>query len=140
MDPIIAVDFDGTLVRHKHPEIGDEIVGAIDYCKRFADLGARLILYTMRSDERQPDYDGYPYTLSHAIEWCAKRGLKFWAHNCNPEQYVWTRSNKVYAHLYIDDAALGCPLVPVMGERSYVDWMRVGPMVMQWLEERKGEW
>jgi hypothetical protein len=44
----------------------------------------------------------------------------------NPTQKEWTSSPKCYAHIYIDDAALGCPLVKgENGERDYVDWTAV---------------
>jgi len=45
---IIAVDFDGTCVKHAYPEIGDEI-GAAPVLKELTDCGHQLILYTMRA-------------------------------------------------------------------------------------------
>lgn len=38
-----------------------------------------------------------------------------------------TSSPKVHADLYIDDAALGCPLIynPDFSDRPYVDWEKV---------------
>ena len=41
----IAVDFDGTIVEHKYPEIGREIPGAIETLKRLAADGDKLILH-----------------------------------------------------------------------------------------------
>lgn len=134
---IIAIDFDGTLCDHRFPEIGAEVPGAIEWCKRFQELGARLILFTMRSDMRADasSPEGHRADrdfLGEAISWCADRGLRFWAHNENPEQSKWTQSPKVYAQLYIDDAAHGCPLrkLPRIGSRPAVDWSIVGPAVV----------
>lgn len=44
---LIAVDFDGTVVTHAYPEIGDD-AGAVAVLKELTDNGCRLILYTMR--------------------------------------------------------------------------------------------
>jgi len=131
---IIAVDFDGTLCDHQFPEIGEEVPSAFKYLKRFQLLGAKLILWTMRSDMQSAGVSieghradrGY---LTEALDWCAKRGIHFWAANCNPEQRTWTTSPKVYANRYIDDAASGCPLVWQYTSRPYVDWAVVGPDV-----------
>ena len=40
---IIAVDFDGTCVTHKYPDIGEDI-GAVPVLKELVDKGHRLIL------------------------------------------------------------------------------------------------
>ncbi len=143
MSRIIAVDFDGTIVEHRFPEIGRPIPGAFAWLREFAESGARLILFTMRSDARgavgikspeghEPNR-GY---LTEAVEFCRANGVEFWGVNENPEQGSWTASPKPYAHLYIDDAALGCPLVHGgPRERPCVDWSLVGPMVRAMLKE-----
>ena len=46
----ICVDFDGTIVDHQFPEIGQPVPGAIDWMKHWVSDGAKLILWTMRSD------------------------------------------------------------------------------------------
>ena len=43
---LIAVDFDGTVVTHAYPEIGDD-AGAVPVLKELTDNGCRLILYTV---------------------------------------------------------------------------------------------
>lgn len=126
---IIAVDFDGTIVEHQFPRVGPPVPGAVDWMKRFQELGAKLILWTMRSDGRA---DG-SNPLTDAVEYCRANGIEFWGVNTNPEQAAWTGSPKAYAHVYIDDAAAGTPLVfphPATGhDRPYVDWEEVGPLV-----------
>lgn len=137
MSAIIAIDFDGTLCEHRFPEIGMEVPGAFDWLRQFQAAGARLILWTMRSDRRAIASSPEGHTadrgyLTEAIEWCRARGVEFWAHNRNPEQSDWTDSPKAYAQIYIDDAAHGCPLreMPRMGARPAVDWSIVGPAVL----------
>lgn len=141
MSKIIAIDFDGTIVDHRFPDIGMPVPGAFDWMRRFQECGARLILWTMRSDMRSDgvspeknkadrDY------LGEAVAFCRSHGIEFWGINQNPEQASWTQSPKVYAHIYIDDAAHGTPLreMPRSGSRLAVDWDEVGPSVMSQLE------
>ena len=130
MSKIIAVDFDGTIVRHVYPMIGSAVPHAFKYLKLMQHEGARLMLWTMRSDGRDC---GVLNPLRDAIEFCRANGVEFWGHNENPEQRSWTRSNKQYAHLYIDDAALGCPLVRPEKDKPYVDWRIVGPMALEFI-------
>ena len=113
---IFAIDFDGTLSQHEYPKIGDEIPGAFDVLSELLNAGHQLVLWTMRSGKE----------LKEAVEWCRARGVDFWGENENPEQFEWTESPKAYAHIYIDDAALGCPLVyPPSDDRPFVDWPEV---------------
>lgn len=125
----IAIDFDGTIVEHKFPRVGEPVPGAIEWMRKFQEAGARLLLWTMRSDG-QENGD----VLTQAVKHCENFGIKFFGVNENPEQVTWTKSPKLYAHLYIDDAAFGCPLIhPGEGQRPYVDWEAVGPAVMAML-------
>ncbi|MBT8492215.1 MAG: hypothetical protein KJO07_04075 [Deltaproteobacteria bacterium] len=125
--PIIAVDFDGTIVTHEYPRVGRDI-GALPWLTRAQDRGARLVLLTMRFGE----------PLNAAIEYCTTGGLSLWAVNDNPEQSTWTESRKVYAHLYIDDSGLGMPLLQPPRARAHVDWASAGPLLMAWLDRWRG--
>lgn len=123
----IAIDFDGTCVTHKYPAVGEEI-GAVPVLRRLIKAGHKLALFTMRS--HMPGIS--PVTnkteqggLQDAIDWFSKHGIPLHGIQSNPGQEKWTSSPKCYAHLYIDDAALGCPLVKPVGERAYVDWQEV---------------
>ena len=124
---IIAVDFDGTCVKHRFPRIGEDI-GAVPVLKKITEAGHRLILFTMRSDKDQT----HGGRLIDAVNWFKDNDIPLWAIQENPEQYRWSTSPKVYANLYIDDAALGCPLIyPENGERPYVDWVAVEKMLIE---------
>lgn len=128
----IAIDFDGTIADHRFPDIGMEVPGAFEWIKKFQAAGAKIILYTMRSNVADGNY------LTEAINYCKCRGVEFWAHNHNPNQAGWTISPKVYANIYIDDAAFNCPLKqnPRMGGRPYVNWDKVGPAVYRELMDK----
>ena len=68
---IIAVDFDGTIVEHKYPEIGQEVPFAIDTLKMLIKDQHRLILWSVREGA----------LLDEAVEWCRARGVEFYAVN-----------------------------------------------------------
>lgn len=124
----VAVDFDGTCVTHEYPEVGRDI-GAIPVLHRIAATGAKLILWTMRSGDK----------LADAVRWFEEAGLHLYGVNRNPSQ-DWSDSPKAYAHLYIDDAALGAPLVPGEGdERPHIDWVAVEQQLFGDVL-RVGEW
>jgi hypothetical protein len=69
--------------------------------------------------------------LSDAVNWFNQNEIPLYAKQINPTQIHWTRSNKCYANLYIDDAALGCPTKedPTLSDRPFVDWIRVEEML-----------
>jgi hypothetical protein len=97
----IAVDFDGTIVTHKYPAIGEEIPFAIDTLKMLRQDGHLLILWSVREGQ----------LLDEAIEWCRARGLEFYAVNRDyPEETPDNNpqfSRKLKADLFIDDRNLG---------------------------------
>lgn len=109
----IAIDFDGTCVTHDYPRIGKDI-HAIPVLKKLVVNGHKLILNTMRSGKE----------LDEAVNWFKENNIELFGINENPTQKRWTDSTKVYAHMYIDDAALGCPLKLdlSLSNRPFVDW------------------
>lgn len=111
---IIALDFDGTVVTHEYPQIGKD-VGAVPVLEDLVKKGHQIILYTMRSGEE----------LRQAVTWFEERNIPLLGVNENPTQKEWTSSPKVYAQLYIDDAALGVPLNYSGKGRPFVDWFAV---------------
>jgi len=113
---IVAVDFDGTCTTHEYPHIGRDI-GAVPVLQRLVESGHQIIIWTMRSGKE----------LEEAQEWYRSNGIPVYGVNCNPTQSKWTTSPKAYAQMYIDDAALGCPLLynPKLSERPFVDWFSV---------------
>lgn len=124
---VFGVDFDGTCVTHCFPEIGEDCPKAVDVLKWIADNGGNIVLNTMRSDRADRAY------LQEAINWFLDRGIPLWGANENPTQKRWTASPKVYAHIYIDDAALGCPLIydHSICARPFVDWAKVKKMLVK---------
>ncbi|RIJ47770.1 hydrolase [Maribellus luteus] len=96
---IIAVDFDGTIVEHKYPQIGKELPFAFDTLKALQRKGHKLILWTYRTGKE----------LDDAVELCRGKGLEFYAINRNyPEEKLTENiGRKILADLYIDDRNFG---------------------------------
>lgn len=121
---IIAVDGDGTCWTHDWPAMGKDI-GAAPVLKKLIKNGHRLMLWTMRSGKP----DG---TLSDAVKWFKDNDIELWGINENPDQKEtgWSTSNKQYANIFVDDAALGAPLKfdPEIHPRPFIDWDKVDKM------------
>ena len=123
----ICIDFDGTVVSHEFPKIGRDI-GAVPVLKRLVEAGHELILYTMRGEPTSP---GDPNYLEEAVDWFVQRGIPLVGVNENLTQNRWTTSRKIFAHLYIDDTALGAPLKTDLSisVRPFIDWTEVEKML-----------
>jgi hypothetical protein len=96
----IAVDFDGTIVEHKYPEIGKEILFAFDTLRALQKQKHQLILWTYRTGKE----------LEEAIEFCRENGVEFYAVNKSyPEEEYdeWIHSRKIEADIFIDDRNIG---------------------------------
>lgn len=96
----IAIDFDGTIVEHKYPKIGNEIPFALETLKMLQKDKHRLILWTVREGN----------LLTEAVDWCRERGIEFYAVNRDyPEEDTRHQgfSRKIKADIFIDDRNLG---------------------------------
>lgn len=97
----IAVDFDGTIVKHRYPEIGEEIPFATQTLKMLIEERHQLILWSVREGR----------LLDEAVEWCRQRGVEFYAVNKDfPEEDTQKNphySRKLKADMFIDDRNLG---------------------------------
>lgn len=117
----IAVDFDGTIVVHKYPEIGEIVPGAKETINILAENGHKVFLWTMRAWNRRN-----PTVLEEAAAFCEDTGIKLHGINSSPQQF--SNSKKQYASIYIDDAAAGCPLCNWKGE-SVCDWYQIASIL-----------
>ena len=98
---VITVDFDGTIVEHMHPKIGNEIPFATDTLKELIKDGHQLILWSVREDG----------LLQEAVDWCHRRGVDFWAVNKDYPEEERSKNNhfsrKLKADMFIDDRNIG---------------------------------
>lgn len=96
----IAVDFDGTIVEHRYPAIGEEKLFAFETLKQLEKLGHQLILWTYRAGKE----------LDEAVNYCKKHGITFYAVNKSYPEEVFDEkevSRKIDADVFIDDRNIG---------------------------------
>lgn len=99
---IYAIDFDGTIVKNKFPEIGELNPVAERFIRKLKERGDKWILWTMRSGKK----------LQEAVAFLDSHGLKPDAVNDNlPSVQAQFKDNpnprKVFANVYIDDHNAG---------------------------------
>ena len=111
----IAVDFDGTIVEERYPEIGAERPFATDTLKMLMRDQHRLILWTVREVK----------LLEDAVNWFRERGVEFYAINKDypEEKEQWNEhfSRKIKADIWIDDRNIG----------GLPDWGQIYQMISQ---------
>ena len=107
---IIAVDFDGTIVQDRYPEIGSEQPFATQTLKMLIDEGHQFVLWTVRQGR----------TLDEAVEWCRKRGVEFYAVNKDfPEE------KEHLQQMVIEEMQAACQLsVPLVADCGWgTNWL-----------------
>jgi len=97
---IIAIDFDGTIVQNKYPEIGMLQPYSVKVINKLYDEHY-IIIWTSRSGDM----------LLNAINFLLEKGIKFHRVNAsnpqNIEIYGGQDTRKIFANTYIDDRNLG---------------------------------
>lgn len=132
----IVLDFDGTCVTHEFPNVGADI-GAAPVLKELIANGHNLILFTMRSDIKNPISEDPDIHLTgglylfDALGWFDRNNIKLYGIQTNPRQHTWTTSPKAYGQVIIDDAAIGCPLVYGKHKRPYADWEKIRKILVE---------
>jgi hypothetical protein len=106
--PIIAIDFDGTIVDHEFPRIGKLLPGAKEVINEWYDKGYFILIWTCRNNYEpdHPEWDQAP--IGAVTKFLEKNGVKF--HGINQQQPglgFYLESRKIFANVYIDDRNLG---------------------------------
>lgn len=114
---VIGLDFDGTIVKNKWPEIGRFRWLARPVIKWLQKRGHEIVLFTCREGEYLDN--AYYFLKTHGIE------FKYYNENTKERiaEYGWD-SRKVSADLYLDDKAM------------FPGWIFV-PAIVLWLERRE---
>jgi hydroxymethylpyrimidine pyrophosphatase-like HAD family hydrolase len=118
----IAVDFDGTIVEHRYPEIGREKLFAFETLKALQKQGHLLILWTFRVGKE----------LDKAIDFCKQNGVEFYAVNKSfpEEKFIQSSvSRKINVDLFIDDRNIG----------GFPGWGEIYHMVSQDVPQKERE-
>ena len=129
----VAVDFDGTLCENAFPEVGAPNRAVIDYVKRLAADGSKIILYTSREN-------GTRKLLDEAVAFCKAQEIPLYAVNENPGNPHAAKiglkpsdGRKVYADLYIDDKALNPAEIDPAAEKRAAEVQEAAEEVMETL-------
>lgn len=106
--PVIAIDFDGTIVKHNFPGIGELMEGAKEVINEWYDKGYYILVWTCRNNHEpdHPEWDQAP--ISAVRQFLIDNGVKF--HGINQQQPglgFYLESRKIFANVYIDDRNLG---------------------------------
>jgi hydroxymethylpyrimidine pyrophosphatase-like HAD family hydrolase len=115
---IIAVDFDGTIVEHKYPAIGKELLFAFETLRELQKQGHIIILWTYRTGKE----------LEDAVTFCREKGIEFYAVNKSYPEEVFdenTASRKINADVYIDDRNIG----------GFLGWSKIWQLLNENSEE-----
>lgn len=113
---IIAIDFDGTIVEDRYPEIGAPKIFAFETLQRLKNEGFKLILWTYRSGKE----------LEEAVAFCKEHQVEFHAVNCNLfEEEGSVTPRKIHADLFIDDRNIGG--FPGWGKIYQMLWNEAAP-------------
>jgi hypothetical protein len=92
---IIAVDFDGTVVDHRYPKIGELKEGAKEALQAFRKAGHKIAIWTCRMGQEEKDVRAFlvaneiPFDTVNAPIMGADLGTR-----------------KIYADVYIDDKGI----------------------------------
>ncbi len=95
---ILAIDFDGTIVEHKYPGIGDLLPFAKEVISRLYSLGHYIIIWTCRTTA---------FDASLAQMFLTQAGIPYHTFNKNSHECDVQSYPKVYADIYIDDRQIG---------------------------------
>ncbi len=105
---ICVIDFDGTIVKHDFPRIGEPLPEAFKVMKELKAAGWVLILWTCRENDGHKINRQY---LKDAVDFCKENGVEFDGANETPMEFEFrpegTLRRKVYGNVYIDDRNLG---------------------------------
>lgn len=130
MSFVIAVDFDGTIVKSAYPDIGELIPGSIRTLIYFRGvLKCKLILWTCRTPKAY---------LLEAKEFCREHGLEFDGLNSNVEDMGDLADPKVFANMYIGDDTVDWVLQSGGGDYTKEKWIDIRRGVTQMVMALKG--
>lgn len=130
---MIYLDFDGTVVEHRYPEIGRYNRGAFETIGKLQKAGHQVILNTYRADIGDGTLEkalNYIHTeaknmVDRIESWCTKK--------LHPAP--WNLETSITkGEIFIDDISAGIPLIPTVGLSGgqMVNWTEVERQLKQY--------
>lgn len=104
---IFAIDFDGSIVEHQYPEIGELKEDAKEVINDLYKKDHKIIIWTCRYLQKD---------LSLMVKFLNENNINFHQVNCNIPELSFKPYPKIYANIYIDDRNLFC---------EEIDWYKI---------------
>lgn len=123
---IIFLDFDGTIVEHAYPEIGECVEGCYDVIAKLQKAGHKIILNSYRVQSKSGK-------LKLALEHLNKKGAdiiepitEFSKSKINPFYWNWDIF-MTFSFIFIDDDCLGIPVKEsrINEGKKVVNWQEI---------------
>ena len=102
---VIAIDFDGTIVQHMYPDIGETMDGALEGLHQLAMDGHHIVIWTCRVGKE----------LIDVRNWLNGNGVIYDALNHNAGCVNFPTGPKIYYDILVDDRAWDC----------VIDWTKI---------------
>jgi hydroxymethylpyrimidine pyrophosphatase-like HAD family hydrolase len=97
---IFAIDFDGTIVRDRYPDIGEPILDAIITIKEIKNLGHKIIIWSCRVEPQLTEMRDFLILNNIPFDYINE--------NCPTKiAYYNNDTRKIGADFYIDDKMVG---------------------------------
>jgi hypothetical protein len=76
--------------------------------------------------------------MAAAVEWFEDNEIPLYGVNYTPGQSKWSTSHKAHANVYIDDYAIGTPMIQPDGyKKPVVDWLVVEALITNIINNRQ---
>ena len=119
----IYLDFDGTVVEHAYPQIGNLNPGSFETMQKLQSAGHELILNTYRTDLKDGSFNNAIKFLNFNKKFKIKPILKRTRSKINPPD--WNLEDFIKKQtIFIDDISKGIPLIKNIALEfgKMVDW------------------
>jgi hypothetical protein len=113
----IYLDFDGTVVQHRYPAIGEYNPGAFDVVKKLIAARHEVVLNTYRANLNA----GHAAEAQKYVLDGVGANIPVLSQKAHPKVWEWA-FHFMFDEIFIDDSALGCPL---RSDVRAVDWARI---------------
>lgn len=119
----IYLDFDGTVVDHQHPQIGEYNEGCIEVVEKLKYAGHKIVLNTYRANFQDA-------SMAEAEEYLRAINLYHCIEATLPQKYdpsIWNwELHHVMQEIFLDDMCLDIPLrTNETSGRSMVNWHQI---------------
>lgn len=124
---LIALDFDGTCVRHRYPYVGETLPNCVEVLRKLINAGHLICLDTMRDWINPSPLRENQSVMDDALKWFEIHNIPVFSVQPHTHASSWTKSTKCHADISIDDRNLGIPL----DKYGSVDWVGVESLLKQ---------